>query len=153
VQHNNLQTKTALRYGLPITLVVVVWVVATRFLFSISPDSTVNMLAPIPFNLAAIIAIYLGIKATSRQRELNFREGVRIGFSISLVYAISTCLFFFILFLIIGPALMANEPTAQTYPTWQVALVAFSGMFVGAVVLGLFYSTIISFLLVRSRRG
>jgi len=73
--------------------------------------------------------------------------------AISLVYGISSCLFFFIVFLFVGPRLMANEPMAQNYPMWQVALAAYAGMFFGALILGLVYSTIVSFLLVRARKG
>ncbi|MGH9968726.1 MAG: DUF4199 family protein [Pyrinomonadaceae bacterium] len=145
--------KIALKYGLMIALVVVVWVVVTKFLFPVSPESSVNLLGPLLFNLAAIVAIYLGIRASGRDGRLSFKEGLKTGMSISLVYALSACLFFFILFLAIGPTLMASEPTAQTHPTWQVALLAFAGMFLGALVFGLVFSAIISFLLVRARRG
>lgn len=54
--------------------------------------------------------------------------------------------------LLVGPGLMANEPMAQDYPIWQTALAAFAGMFFVAVILGLVYSTVISILLVRSRK-
>lgn len=144
--------KIALKYGLMITLVVVVWVLVTKFLFPVSPESSVNVLGPILFNLASIVAIYFGIMATGRERELSFKESLKTGMSISLVYALSACLFFFVMFLIVGPTLMANEPMAQTYPKWQVALLAYAGMFLGSLVLGLVYSTVIAFLLVRARR-
>jgi hypothetical protein len=144
--------KIALKYGLMITLVVVVWVLVTKFLFPVSPESSVNVLGPILFNLASIVAIYLGIVASGRERELSFKESLKTGMSISLVYALSACLFFFVMFLIVGPTLMANEPMAQTYPMWQVALLAYAGMFFGSLVLGLVYSTVIAFLLVRARR-
>ncbi len=111
--------KIALKYGLMITVIVVLWVMATKFLLPISPESPVNLLAPVLFNVAAIAAIYLGIKASGRERALSFKEGLKTGMSISLVYAISACLFFFILFLIIGSTLLANEPMSQTYPMWQ----------------------------------
>jgi hypothetical protein len=47
---------------------------------------------------------------------------------------------------------MANEPMAQNYPMWQVALAAYAGMFFGALILGLMYSTAISFMLVRVKK-
>lgn len=137
-----------------ITLVVMVWVLITHFLFPLGAESKANLLAPILFNLAAIVAIYLGIKARNDETagELSFKEGIKTGLSISLVYAISSCLFFFILFLFVGPTLMANEPMAQNYSMWQLALIAFAGMFFGALILGLVYATIISFLLARQRK-
>ncbi len=145
--------KIALKYGLVITLVLVAWVVLARFILAVPADSAVNMVGPILFNLTAIVAIYLGITARSREGELSFKDGVKVGISISLVYALSSCLFFFIVFLIVGPQMLASEPMAQQYPIWQVALFAYAGMFFGALVLGLVYSTVISFLLVKARRG
>jgi Na+/H+-translocating membrane pyrophosphatase len=145
--------KVAIKYGLSITLVVVLWVLVTHFLFPLAPESKANILGPILFNLAAIVAIYLGIKERAAEGELSFKQGINTGMAISLVYAISSCLFFLIVFLFVGPRLMANEPMSQNYPMWQVALAAFAGMFFGALILGLIYSTVISFMLVRSRRG
>ena len=144
--------KIAIKYGLSITLVVVLWVLITHFLFPVPAESKANILGPILFNLATIVAIYLGIKDRAASGELSFKQGIKTGLAISLVYGISACLFFFIVFLFVGPRLMANEPMAQNYPMWQVALGAFTGMFFGALILGLIYSTVISFLLVRSRR-
>lgn len=145
--------KIATKYGLLITLVVVLWVLVTHFLFPLAPETKANILAPILFNLAAIVAIYLGIKASAANGELSFKQGIKTGMAISLVYGISSCLFFFIVFLFVGPRLMTNEPMAQNYPMWQVALAAYAGMFFGALILGLVYSTIVSFLLVRARKG
>jgi Na+/H+-translocating membrane pyrophosphatase len=145
--------KIAIKYGLSITLVVVLWVLVTHFLFPVAPESKVTILGPILFNLATIVAIYLGIRARAVSQELSFKQGIKTGLGISLVYGISSCLFFFIVFLFVGPRLMANEPLAQNYPMWQVALAAYAGMFFGALILGLIYSTVISFMLVRSRKG
>jgi len=144
--------KIAIKYGLSITLVVVLWVLVTHFLFPLAPESKANILGPILFNLAAMVAIYLGIKASAANGELSFKQGIQRGMAISLVYGISSCLFFFIVFLFVGPKLMANEPMAQNYPMWQVALAAYAGMFFGALILGLIYSTVISFMLVRARK-
>lgn len=144
--------KIAIKYGLSITVVVVLWVLVTHFLFPLAPESKVNMLAPVLFNLASMVAIYLGINASAGKGELSFKQGIKTGVAISLVYGISSSLFFLIAILLAGPGLMANEPMAQNYPMWQVALGAFAGMFFGALILGLVYSTVISFLLVRSRK-
>jgi Protein of unknown function (DUF4199) len=145
--------KIAIKYGLLITLVVVVWVLATQFLFPLAPQSSANVLAPILFNLSAIVAIYLGIKERGAEGELSFKQGIKTGMAISLVYGISSCLFFLIVFLFVGPRLLDSEPMAQDYPMWQTALAAFAGMFLGALVLGLVYSTVISFMLVRAKKG
>jgi len=144
--------KIAIKYGLLITLVVVLWVLVTHFLFPLAPDSKARALAPILFNLASMVSIYLGIKTSFEKAELSFKEGIKTGVAISLVYGISSCLFFFVVVLFVGPGIMANEPMPETYPMWQVALAASAGMFFGALILGLVYSTVISFLLVRARK-
>ena len=139
----------ALKYGLLITLVIVFWVVVTHFVFPLPPQSSLNLLAPVLFNLAAIVALYLGIKSRKAAGEMTFKEGLKTGLSISLVYAISASLFFLLLLLMVGPSIMAAEPQAANYSMWQLALRAFSSMFFGSLILGLVYSTIISFFLAK----
>jgi len=142
--------KLALKYGLMITFVVVAWVVITHFVFPLPPTSRLNGLAPVIFNLAAIVAIYLAIKARKAEiGELIFKDGIKQGLAVSLVYAISACIFFLILLLMVGPTLMSNEPMPADYPIWKVALTATVGMFFGSLILGLVYSTIISFFLAK----
>jgi hypothetical protein len=144
--------RIAIKYGLSITLVVVLWVLFAHFLFPLAPESKANNLAPILFNLAAMVAIYLGIKASADKGDLNLKQGIKTGMAISLVYGISSCLFFFLVLVFVGPGIMANEPMAQNYPIWQVALAASAGLFFSALILGLVYSTVISFVLVRARK-
>ncbi|HET6669891.1 MAG TPA: DUF4199 family protein [Pyrinomonadaceae bacterium] len=141
--------RIAIKYGLLITLVVVVWIILTHFVVPLPPTSKLNLLGPVLFNVAAIIAIYLGIKARKAEGDMNFKAGIKTGLAISLVYAISACLFFLLLLLVVGPSMMANEPMAANAPFWRVALGAFTGMFFGSLILGLVYSTIISFFLAR----
>ena len=89
--------RIAIKYGLLITLVIVVWVVVTHFVFPLPPTSTLNLLAPVLFNLAAIVALYLGIKSRKAEGEMTFKDGLKTGLSISFVYAISASLFFLLL--------------------------------------------------------
>ena len=144
--------KVAIKYGLLITSVVVVWVLVTHFVFQIPPDSAVNAIGPVLFNLAHLVAIYLGIKTRQGGGGMSFKEGIKTGVSISFVYALTACIFFLILLLTVGPTVMANEPMARNSPIWQQALGAFAGLFFGSLILGLIYSTVISFLLVRQAR-
>jgi hypothetical protein len=143
--------KIALKYGLLITAVIVAWIVIVRFVMNVGPDAGANLIAPILFNLTAIVAILLGIRA--RKNELNgtlrFKEGLKTGMKISLVYAISACLFFMIQFLVAGPKLLLSQTGPQTGPLWQVAAGAFAGLFFGSLISGLVYSTIISFFIAR----
>jgi hypothetical protein len=143
--------KIALKYGLLITAVLIAWIVIVRLLMGVGPDSKANFIAPVLFNVTAITAIYLGMKA--RKNELNgqlgFRDGLKTGMGISLVYAVSACLFFMIEFLVAGPRLLLSEAGPQNGPVWQVAVYAYAGLFFGSLFFGLIYSTIISFFIAR----
>lgn len=141
--------RIAIKYGLLITLVVAVWIVLTHFVVPLPTSSKLNLLGPLLFNFTAIVAIYLGIKERKAESDMNFKAGIKTGIAISVVYAISACLFFLLLLLIVGPSMMANEPMAADSPFWKVALGAFAGLFFGSLILGLVYSTIISFFLAR----
>ena len=147
--------RIALKYGLMITAGIVLWVIATHFVLHVGPESRVNTLTPLLFNLFAIAAIFLGIKSRKDEMggDFGLRDGMKIGLSIAVVYAISSCLFFMVLLLLVGPKLMANEQAAQSLPTSQLALLAFAGLFFGAIIFGAIYSLVISFFLTRIRQG
>lgn len=143
--------KIALKYGLLITFVIVVWVVIVRFLMNTGPDSKLNLGAPLLFNLTAFLSIYFGIKERKRHvgEQFTFKEGMKTGFAISLVYALSSCLFFVIEYFVAGPRLLMSEAGLLTRPLWQVALMAYAGLFFGALVFGIIYSAVSAFFLVR----
>jgi hypothetical protein len=147
--------KIALRYGLSITLVVVLWVVIARFLIGVESGSTADLVASVLFNVAAIVSIYLGTKARKNELEgaLTFKEGVRTGFSIALVYAASACLFFAGVLLVKGPGLLLSESGAEGLPLWRVAVQAFAGLFFLGLFFGIVYSTVISFFLAQRRKA
>ncbi|MFN2515790.1 MAG: DUF4199 family protein [Pyrinomonadaceae bacterium] len=146
--------KIALKYGLLITAVVVAWIVIVRLLMGVGADSKANVIAPILVNLTAILAIYLGMKTRKNELrgELSFKEGLKTGMAISLVYAVSSCIFFMIEYLVAGPKLLLSEAGPQTGPMWQVAVIAYAGLFLGALLFGLIYSTVISFFIARRQR-
>ena len=141
--------RIAIKYGLLITLVVAVWIVLTHFVVPLPTSSKLNLLGPLLFNFTAIVAIYLGIKERKAESDMNFKAGIKTGIAISVVYAISACLFFLLLLLIVGPSMMPNEPMAADSPFCKVAVGAFSGLVFGSLILGLVYSTIMSFFLAR----
>lgn len=145
------QMKIALKYGLLITAVVIVWIVVVRLLMGVGPESNASLIAPILFNLTAILAIYFGIieHKTELQGELTFKQGLKTGVAISFVYAVSACLFFLIQYLIAGPKLLVSETGPQSGPMWQVAAAAYAGLFLGSLIFGMIYSTIISFLVAK----
>ena len=145
-------TKIAIKYGLLITAVVAAWILIVRFGMGVGPESKANIIAPILFNITAIIAIFLGMSARKRQvnGSLGFKDGVKTGMAISLVYAVSACLFFMIEYLVAGPELM-NEGNPQNRPLWQVAVFAYAGLFFGSLFFGLIYSTVIASILAKRR--
>ena len=143
--------KIAIKYGLMITAVVIVWVVMIRFLLDVPPDSKAHLIAPLLFNLTAIVAILQGMRARKEELagDLRFKEGIKTGMAISLVYAISACLFFVFEFLVSGPKLLMSEAGAQDGPMWKVAAYHYRGLFIGSLVFGMIYSTIIAFFVAR----
>ena len=146
-------TKVAIKYGLLITAVLIAWILIVRLGMGVGPESGANIIAPILFNVTAIIAIFLGMSA--RKRELNgslgFKEGVKTGMAISLVYAISACLFFMIEYLVAGPELLMSESNPQDGPLWQRAVFAYAGLFFVSLFFGLIYSTVIASLIAKRR--
>ena len=143
--------KIPLNYGLLITVGVIVWVLVARSLVT-NPTSLVHTLgAPIFFNLLHFVMIYLGLKAKERERgdRLVFKEGLKTGVLISFFYALTASLFFVGVLAVVGTRWIANEPGFAEMPPSQVAARAFVYLFVGAMFLGVIYSTLISFFLAK----
>ena len=145
--------RIALKYGLLITLGVIVWVVIAHLLVPDPRSQVHNPGAGIFFNLLEIAGIYFAIKRNKDESggDLGFKEGIKTGVSTALVYAISSSLFFLVAIYAVGPKLMASEPGAENLPLWKVALGAFIGLFLFSLLFGLIYSTLISFFLAKRR--
>ena len=142
--------KIALKYGLTITAGLILWTIVAHTLVP-NPQSTVHSLGAVAFfNLLHFTCIFLGIKALERsQREKpTFKDALKQGVSISFVYAVTAALYFVVVFLVIGPKWMAAEATPDI-SMWLVGLRAFAGLTVFSMVLGLVYSTLISFVVAR----
>ena len=143
--------KIPLKYGLLVTAGVIVWVLVARSLVT-NPTSLVHTLgAPVFFNLLHFVMIYLGLKAKERERgdRLPFKEGLKTGVLISFFYALTASLFFVGVLAVVGTRWIASEPGFAEMPPSQVAAQAFVYLFVGAMFLGLIYSTLISFFLAK----
>ena len=143
--------KIPLKYGLLITLGVIVWVLIARSTVA-NPQSLVHTLgSPIVFNVLHFIMIYLGLKTLEREKgeRPTFKEGVKTGVAISFVYALTAALFFVGVLAVIGTKWLASEPGAAGTPTSLVAAKAFAGLFLFAMLFGLIYSTVISFFLAK----
>jgi hypothetical protein len=143
--------KVALKYGLLITLGVALWIIVAHSLVP-NPNSPVHSLgAAVFFNLLEVVGIYFGIKAKGKEvgGALTFKDGLKTGVSIAFVYGLTASLFFVGVIAFLGTKLMNVEPGMTGQPMWKIVLGAFAGLFLGAVLFGLFYSTVISFLLAK----
>jgi Protein of unknown function (DUF4199) len=143
--------KLALRYGLIIAAGVMAWSIIAHMLVP-DPTSKVHSLgAPIFFNVLQFVGIYLGISALGRElgERPTFKQGLKTGVWISLVYAVTVSLFFLVVILVIGPRWLQGEPGVQQLAMSTVALQAFLGLFIGSLLFGLIYSTVISFALAK----
>jgi len=142
-----------LKYGLLATLGLVIWVLAARTLIS-NPQSAVHTLGgPIFFNVLHFIMIYLGIKELERVKgdKPPFKEALKTGVGIAFVFALTASLFFVCVVLLVGTRWLATEPGAATTPTRILLIQAFAGLFLGTMVFGLIYSTVISFFLAKRK--
>ena len=142
-----------IKYGLLITLGIVVWVILAHTLVPNTRSAVHFPGTPIFFNIMQFVMIYLGLRALERQKgdRLVFKEGLKNGVQISLVYVITVSLFFACVFAVVGTKWLAMEPSAGEAPASQVAAGAFAGLIISGMVLGLIYSTLISFFLAKRR--
>lgn len=143
--------KIPIKYGLLITMGIMAWVLIARATVA-NPQSLVHTLgAPVFFNILQFAMIYLGLKALERDKgdRPTFKEGLRNGVWISFVYALTASLFFVGVVVVVGTKWLASEPGASEAPLSQVAAQAFVALFIGAMLFGLIYSTVISFFLAK----
>ena len=140
-----------IKYGLLITLGVIVWVLTAHWLVP-NPASAVHKLGPaIFFNILQFAMIYLGLKAKEREfgDKQDFKKGLKTGVAISFVYGLTASLFFVVVVAFVGTRWVAPEPGAASTPSGFVLAQAFAGLLVGALIFGLIYSTVISFFLAK----
>ena len=143
--------KIPLKYGLMAAVLLIIWVLAARTLVA-NPNSLVHTLgAPIFFNLVHFAMIFIGLKAMERERgeKLAFKEAVKTGVSIAFVYAVLSSLFFVAVVLVVGTAWIQNAPNAGATPTRELLAQAFAGLFLGTMIFGLIYSTVLAFFVAR----
>ena len=146
--------KIPLKYGLLAALGLIIWVLVARTLVA-NPGSIVHTLgAPVFFNVVHFVMIFLGLKALEREKgdKPAFKEAIKTGVSIAFVYALTASLFFVAVVLVVGTAWLETEPgaTANT-PTRTMLAQAFAGLFLGTMIFGLIYSTVIAFFVAKRR--
>jgi uncharacterized oligopeptide transporter (OPT) family protein len=145
--------KIPIKYGLLTALGLIIWVLLAHVLVA-NPQSLVHTLfSPIFFNILHFVMIFLGIKALERERgrRLSFKEALKTGVSIAFVFALTASLFFLAVMLFVGDRWLAVEPGAATTPTRTLMIQAFAGLFLGTLIFGLIYSTVIAFFVAQRR--
>ena len=136
-----------------ITLGVVAWVLIAHSIVT-NPRSSVHSLGIAFFtNVLQFAMLYLGLKAREHEKgeRPNFKEGIKTGLAISLVYGLTASLFFAGVIAVMGTKWIATDPSELSAPISRVILVRFVGLVVGALLLGLIYSTVLSFFLAKRR--
>jgi hypothetical protein len=142
--------KLAIRFGMPITVGVMLWTIIAHALVP-NPQSIVHSFGAFTFfNILQFTCIFLGIKALEREQRSKptFKDGLKQGVSISFVYAVTSALFFVGVLLIIGTKWMGAE-IGTDVPKWVYILQAFCGLIILSMLFGLVYSTVISFVLAK----
>lgn len=145
--------KIPLKYGLLTALGLIVWVLLAHLLIA-NPQSLVHTLfGPIFFNILHFAMIFLGVKALERERgeKPGFKEALKTGVAIAFVYALTASLFFVCVVYFVGDKWLAVEPGAATTPTRVLMFQAFAGLFLGTLIFGLIYSTVIAFFVAKRR--
>ena len=147
--------KIPLKYGLIAALGLSLWVVVMHLLIR-DPNSAVHTLgAPVFFNLFHFAMTYLGIKALEREQDdrPRFKEALKTGVGIAFVYALAASLFFVGVILVVGTKWLATDPGTATTPTGTLLAQAFAGLFLGTMLFGLIYSTVIAFFVAKRQSG
>ena len=145
--------KIPLKYGLLITAGVMAWVLVAHSLVA-NPRSAVHSIgAPIFFNVLQFMMIYLGLRAKEREYgdKQDFKKGIKTGVAISLVYGLTASLFFVGVVSFVGTRWIPAEPEGPSESESIALAKAFAGLLISALLLGLLYSTVISFFLAKRR--
>ena len=143
--------KIPIKYGLLITLGAMAWVLISHQVVTNTQSLVHTLVGPIFFNILQFTMIYLGLKAKEREfgDKQDFKKGIKTGVAISFVYGLTMCLFFLGVVSFVGTGWLASEPSALSAPPTLVLAQAFAGLFIGALIFGLIYSTVISFFLAK----
>lgn len=143
--------KIPLKYGLIAAFGLIIWILAAHYLVP-NPQSTVHTFgAPIFFNLLHFAVIFLGLKALEREKgdKPRFKDALKTGIAIAFVYALTASVFFVCVVLAVGSRWMAGGAGLTTTPTRTILAQAFAGLFLGTMVFGLIYSTVIAFFVAK----
>lgn len=133
--------KLALKYGIPVTLVIAAWVALKHFVLHLE-SRPAQFADVVIFNLTAITGLSLGIreKRTINGGTLTFGDGLITGIKIALAYAILTSAYFALLLATVGPKLMKQEGETSVVK-------AFLGVSIVFALFGAVFSVLIALIL------
>jgi hypothetical protein len=140
-----------IKYGLLIAFGVMAWVLISHQVVANTQSLVHTLIGPTFFNILQFTMIYLGLKAKERVYgdKQDFKKNLKTGVAISFVYGLTASLFFVVVVAFVGTRWLPGDPSLAARPRTIVLLQAFAGLFIGALVLGLIYSTVISFFLAK----
>jgi len=143
--------KIPIKYGLVTAFGLIAWVLITHALISNQQSLVMQPGTPIFYNILLFVMIFLGLKAYEREKGEKplFKEALKTGVAIAFVCALMATLFFVCVVLLIGTRWMGGEPNAAAMPAWMLMVQAFAGIFLGTIIFGLIYSTVISAFVAR----
>ena len=144
VDGSQLKMKLAIKYGSIIALGVIGWVLISNFLLHPDPNSGAVSFTVLLFNALPILCLFLGINEKRKLLGTPFvmGQGIATGASIIVVYIVLASLFF----LAMGSRLLAAQSSG---PDSASLAQHFFGFVAFAMFGGLFYSTIVSFIVLR----
>ena len=140
-----------IKYGLLIAFGVMAWVLISHQLVTNTQSPVHTLVGPIFFNILQFTMIYLGLKAKEREYgdKQDFKKNLKTGVAISFVYGLAASLLFVVVVVVVGTKWLESEPGMAGRPTSLVLAQAFAGLFIFALVFGMFYSAVISFFLAK----
>ena len=138
------------KYGLIMSAIIAVCLL---FMEITGQNQSFDQKSPLVFFsmiVAPFIVWWMGIKAKkdSQKGKLTFKEGLKEGFKISLVYGIVSPFVFVLYYLLINPGILDYVRTSYNLTEasqMTVILVDMLVQFISALIFGTIYAAIISF--------
>lgn len=144
--------KTHVKYGLIMSALTAAFILSMHLTGQYTQLQERSPVEFIFIALTPILVWYFGIRAHKKklQGKLSWKEGVREGFLIAVVYALTSPFVYLTYYLLINPELiifMRQEYGMQTSSLAMVVFLDILVQFVAALVMGALYGAVISLFL------
>lgn len=145
-------SQNAGKFGLIMTVLNALYVLFMHYSGQYGPEYAVNPLDFLFILIVPFIVWWFGIEAKKKEKKgkLSFKDGVKEGFQISLVYAVLSPFVYAFYYLVLNPQILDSlkiEYGLQGVSDLQIVFVDILAQFVSAIVFGTLYAIIISFIL------